>query len=286
MIPAALEARNLRVVYTPTGLLKPASQEPVWAIHDLSFSLNRGEILAIIGESGSGKTSLLRALCGAIPLDHGDIFLDGIDRSLLSHREAAAKIQYVFQDSAQAFNPGFTVAQMIAEPTVINGQKPSRATITTWMDRVGLAANLADHYPHQLSGGQRQRVALARALSSNPKIVLLDEPTSALDPSVQAGILNLLLALQKEELQKKQHIPKEQQTAYIIVTHDLGVAAHLCDRTLVMRAGRVVEELSGAKLIRGQASAPYTRQLIAATQGYDPQKTPSQPRFLDTLAAR
>ena len=281
MTPPALEARNLRVVYTPTGLLKRTNQKPVCAIHDLSFTLHRGEILAIIGESGSGKTSLLRALCGALPLDHGDIFLDGIDWSLLSRREAADKIQYIFQDSANAFNPRFTVAQIIAEPAIISGQRPNRKTITTWMGRVGLAAPLAEHHPHQLSGGQRQRVALARALSSSPHIVLLDEPTSALDPSVQAGILNLLL-----ELQKKQEVPKEQQIAYMIVTHDLGVAAHLCDRTIVMRDGRIVEELSGAKLIRGQASDPYTRQLIAATQGYDPQKTPSQPSFLATLAAR
>ncbi len=275
MTPPALEVRNLTVVYAQTGLFRHADHNPVCAIHDLSFKLNRGEILAIIGESGSGKTSLLRALCGALSPGNGDIFLDGIDRNLLSRREAARTIQYVFQDSSHAFNPRFTVARIIAEPTRISGHPPTHETITTWMNRVGLDASLAGNYPHQLSGGQRQRVALARALSGNPKILMLDEPTSALDPSVQAGILNLLLA-----------VHKQQQTAYIIVTHDLGVAAHLCDRTIVMHNGRIVEELSGARLIRAQASARYTRQLIAATQGYDPKNTPSQPSFLETLAAR
>jgi peptide/nickel transport system ATP-binding protein len=200
---------------------------------------------------------VLRAICGLAPVSRGEIRVDG--RPVPSPRTKAfyRTVQMVFQDPYASLHPRHTVDRTLAEPLGIHGERDAEPRILEALREVGLGSSFRFRYPHQLSGGQRQRVAIARALILRPKVLLLDEPTSALDASVQAEILNLL-----EDLRGKLGL------TYVLVSHDLAVVAHLCERLLVMRNGEAVEETTADALRRDQAGTAYTRALVGASQGF------------------
>lgn len=252
-----LDIQNLKVVFG-TGRLR------VEAVKDVSFHVEAGAAYGLVGESGSGKSTVLRAICGLAPVSAGSIAVDG--RPVPNPRDKAfyRTVQMVFQDPYASLHPRHTVDRTLSEPLAIHGEKDAEARILQALREVGLGPSFRFRYPHQLSGGQRQRIAIARALILRPKVLLLDEPTSALDASVQAEILNLL-----DDLRRKLGL------TYILVSHDLAVVAHLCERLLVMRHGEAVEETTATALRSGRASNDYTQSLIAASQGFS--RRPKQP---------
>lgn len=229
------------------------------AVRGVSLSVARGESYGLVGESGSGKSTILRAVAGLAPTWSGDVTvngerLGGTRRSKAFHRH----VQMVFQDPYASLHPRHTVDHVLAETLALQGMDDIDRRIGRLLDDVGLGRGFRFRYPHQLSGGQRQRVAIARALAGEPEIVLLDEPTSALDVSVQAEILNLLADLRADR-----------GLTYVMVSHDLAVIGHLCQRLAVMQAGRIVDELGVAELRSGQAGSAYTQHLIEASRTYD-----------------
>lgn len=235
----------------------------VTAVHSASFDVARGESFGLVGESGSGKSTILRAIAGLIPGWSGRITVDGRDqRADRRDRAFFRTVQMVFQDPYASLHPRHSVDAVLAETLRLQGMDRIDQRIVKLLDDVGLGRGFRFRYPHQLSGGQRQRVAIARALAAEPRLLLLDEPTSALDVSVQAEILNLLADLREEH-----------GLTYLMVSHDLSVIAHMCDRLAVMQQGRIVEILPAARLRQGQGSTPYTTQLIAASAGYEAEVT-------------
>ncbi|MFN5049078.1 ABC transporter ATP-binding protein [Roseateles sp.] len=228
------------------------------AVHEASFSVAPGESFGLVGESGSGKSTILRAICGLAPRSAGTVKLTG-EGELPAPGSAAfrRRVQMVFQDPYGSLHPRHTVDRILAEPLAIHGLPDAEARIRRALDEVGLGQGFRFRYPHQLSGGQRQRIAIARALILEPQILLLDEPTSALDASVQAEVLNLLEALRRER-----------GLSFLMVSHDLGVVTHLCERLLVMQGGRMVEQLAADDLAAHRVSQDYTRQLMQASVGF------------------
>lgn len=245
-----LEIRHLHVVYG-VGRLK------VDAVKDVSFTVEPGGSYGLVGESGSGKSTVLRAICGLAPVAAGTILVDGRAVPTPRDRLFARMVQMVFQDPYASLHPRHTVDRTLSEPLAIHGEADRETRIAQALREVGLGPSFRFRYPHQLSGGQRQRIAIARALILKPKVLLLDEPTSALDASVQAEILNLL-----DDLRRQRGLTT------VLVSHDLAVVAHLCDRLLVMRNGEAVEETTACALRAGEAGTPYTRALIAASRGF------------------
>jgi oligopeptide/dipeptide ABC transporter ATP-binding protein len=253
---ALLEIENLKThFFTRDGVVR--------AVDGVSFSIEPGETLALVGESGSGKSSLARALVGLNPIAAGRARLfgqpiTGISRQAL--RRHRGTLQLIFQDPHASLNPRFTIAQTLAEPLLLHGKasrKDVDAKICELLAQVGLDAELRSRYPHEFSGGQRQRISIARALAVEPKLLLCDEVTSALDVSIQAQILELLRSVQQRL-----------GLAYLFITHDLGVVAELCDRVIVMYAGRVVETGPTAALLQ-QPLHPYTEALLKSTPRVD-----------------
>ena len=222
------------------------------ALSDVSFTLNEGEILGIVGESGSGKSTLLRQISGLEIPDSGELLLDGQPLPARRTRENYRTIQMIFQDAVGSFHPRRRISDSIRE-TVRNlvgaGEEPDWKTLCTL---VQLPLELADRYPRDLSGGQCQRFAIARAMAVHPRILLCDEITSALDVSSQAQILRLLSRLHDEK-----------NMSVIFVSHDLAVVRSLCDRVMVMRDGKVVEEGPAEQIIHAPRE-DYTKQLIAS----------------------
>jgi peptide/nickel transport system ATP-binding protein len=230
------------------------------AVDALSFGLRGGESFGIVGESGSGKSTVLRAVCGLAPVAAGSVRLqaDGPLALPLPGSTAFRRcVQMVFQDPYGSLHPRQTVDRILAEPLAVHGIGDAEARIERALDEVGLGSGFRFRYPHQLSGGQRQRIAIARALILEPQVLLLDEPTSALDASVQAEVLNLLEALRRRR-----------GLSFLMVSHDLAVVTHLCERVLVMQRGRRVEELAAADLAAHRVQADYTRQLMRASAGF------------------
>ena len=228
------------------------------ALDDVSIAVGRGRSFGLVGESGSGKSTLLRAVMGLSPITGGTITLDGAP--LTGARRTAAffrKVQMVFQDPYGSLHPRQTVDRQLLEPLAIHGVDDSEPRIRRALDEVGLGAAFRFRYPHQMSGGQRQRIAIARALILEPEVLLLDEPTSALDASVQAEVLNLL-----------EQVRRDRGLTYLMVSHDLGVVTHMCDRLAVMSQGKVVEELTADQLARHAVREDYTRKLLAASEGF------------------
>lgn len=228
------------------------------ALHDMSFTVAPGERLGLVGESGSGKSTVLRAICGLVGRSAGDVQLlgeGGLPKP--GSKEFRRRVQMVFQDPYGSLHPRQTVDRMLAEPLAIHGIGDAESRIESVLDAVGLGKGYRFRYAHQLSGGQRQRVAIARALILEPQLLLLDEPTSALDASVQAEVLNLLEALRHER-----------GLSFLMVSHDLGVVTHLCERVMVMQRGREVETLEAAALAQGRVSQDYTRSLMVAAEGF------------------
>lgn len=233
-------------------------------LKDVSFSVAQGESFGLVGESGSGKTTVLRCLAGLLTHWQGELAIAGkpVGRALDFARSEL--VQMVFQDPYGSLHPRQTVARALAEPLLIHRRDQRHARIDDALIKVGLSPDFRDRFPHQLSGGQRQRVAIARALVLQPRVLLLDEPTSALDVSVQAEILNLLADLRQKE-----------GLTYLLVTHDLGVVAQLCDRLAVMQAGQIVETLPTQSLIDGTPRHPYTQMLVHASLSYSRQAAPA-----------
>lgn len=250
-----LSVRNLIAGYPRGGAI----------LHDISFSLAAGTALGVVGESGCGKTTLARVLTGLLPAAAGEITCDGqplTRRTTAERRAAAARLQLVFQDPLAALNPRQTAAASLAEPLQIHQPHlpaaARAARVAEWLARVGLPG-VGNRYPHELSGGQCQRLAIARALMLEPRVLICDEPVSALDVSIQAQILALLAALQRET-----------GLALLFIAHDLAVVRRLCRDVLVLYAGRVVES-GAAQAIFTTPRHPYTRALLAAVPRPDGQ---------------
>lgn len=228
-----------------------------FAIRDLTLSIRQGEVFGIVGESGSGKTTALRVISGIQTATHGALRIDGQPvghrRSLTQRR----RMQMVFQDPYGSLHPRHDVDTILREPLAMHGIAATDAQIVTAMDDVGLPRALRYRYPNQLSGGQRQRVAIARALILEPALLLLDEPTSALDVSVQAEILNLFRTIRSAR-----------GVTMVLVSHDLGVVANLCDRLAVMREGELVEMLDVDDLSASRVRQAYTRELLVSHQAF------------------
>ncbi len=228
------------------------------AVRGLSFHVADGESFGLVGESGSGKSTVLRTLAGLIDNWSGRLEVAGERQGRRRDKAFRRRVQMVFQDPYGALHPRHTIDHILKEPLLIHRLEVTDARILRSLDEVGLDASFRFRFPHQLSGGQRQRVAIARALIIEPSIMLLDEPTSALDVSVQAEVLNLLTRLRKER-----------GLTYILVSHNLAVVSHMCQRLAVMRLGAIVEELEIERLRRQTPSHPYTQQLFRAAHGYD-----------------
>ncbi|CAM3792396.1 ABC transporter ATP-binding protein [Rahnella bruchi] len=224
---------------------------------DVNIAVREGEIFGLVGESGSGKTTVLKCLAGLFTHWKGELEIDGQQLEHRIGRDRCRLVQMVFQDPYGSLHPRHTIGDILEEPLQIHRIDQRDQRINTILEKVGLNRAFRSRYPHQLSGGQRQRVAIARALILKPRVLLLDEPTSALDVSVQAEILNLLFDLQKEE-----------GLTYLMVTHDLGVIAHLCQRVAVMKYGKILETLETDALLRGDIRDDYTRVLVDASRDY------------------
>ena len=224
------------------------------AVKSASFEVPRGTSFGLVGESGSGKSTILRAITGLAPTCSGAIVVDDIPVSSKRDKGFFKTVQMVFQDPYASLHPRHSVDQVLGETLHLHGFRDIDARVVKLLDDVGLGRNFRFRYPHQLSGGQRQRVAIARALAPEPTLLLLDEPTSALDVSVQAEILNLLTEL-----------TYERRLTYVMVSHDLSVVGHMCDRLAVMKDGEVVEIMDVETLRQGQALHPYSQHLLQAS---------------------
>ena len=227
------------------------------AVDGVSFTINRGETLALVGESGCGKSTVARLICGLYEPSRGSIVFDGADMAITENREKHRKrFQMIFQDPYASLNPRWRVGKIIAEPILshdlISDPEQLRKRVDELLTQVGLSPLDAEKFPHEFSGGQRQRISIARALSSNPEFLVCDEPTSALDVSVQAQILNLMKDLQREF-----------GLTYLFISHNLAVVSHISDRVGVMYLGRVVE-IADTKKIFQRPLHPYTQMLQSA----------------------
>jgi peptide/nickel transport system ATP-binding protein len=229
------------------------------AVDGVSFEIERGETLALVGESGCGKSTVARLLVGLYRPSSGSVRFDGEDLSSLAGPQAQAlrrRMQMIFQDPYASLNPRWRVADIIAEPIrvhrLIESPADIEARVAQLLGQVGLAASDAVKFPHQFSGGQRQRISIARALASEPEFLVCDEPTSALDVSVQAQVLNLM-----RELQRARGL------TYLFISHNLAVVHHVSDRVGVMYLGRIVEIAPRARIF-GSPRHPYTRMLLDA----------------------
>jgi oligopeptide/dipeptide ABC transporter ATP-binding protein len=250
-----------------SGLLQRETGR-VRAVQDVSFSIGRGETLALVGESGCGKTTVSRCILRALPPTRGAIRFSPqpgttIDMAPLSRRALRPlrrHIQMIFQDPYASLNPRMMVGDIIAEPLLVNGVPAAQRQLRVreLLDLVGLPAAARTRFPHAFSGGQRQRIGIARALALDPALVVADEPVSALDVSVQAQIINLLLDLQDRL-----------RLSMLFVAHDLGVVRHVSDRVAVMYVGRIVETAPTAALYTTPRH-PYTEALLAAVPKPDP----------------
>ena len=247
-----LEVKNLKKYFkTAKGILH--------AVDDVSFTIEKGKTLGIVGESGCGKSTTGRCIMRLIEPTSGHIIFDGVDLATLSNRQmrkARKDIQIIFQDPFSSLDPRQTVLQAIAEPIIqnklIKGKEAIEKRVLELMETVGLAERLINSYPHELDGGRRQRIGIARALSVEPKLIICDEPVSALDVSIQAQILNLL-----EDLQEKLGL------TYIFITHDLSVVNHFSDDIAVMYLGKMVEKAPAEELFANPMH-PYTKALLSA----------------------
>ena len=229
----------------------------VRAVNNVSFSVQKGEVLGIVGESGCGKTTLALLLLRLLQSDQGHIYFRGRDWAALSEKDLRAErrhIQMMFQDTYASLNPRMTVADIVAEPLTVHkiGTKKERQKrVMTLLERVGLKQEDAIKYPREFSGGQRQRIGIARALSLNPTLLIADEPTSALDVSLQGEMLNLF-----------QELKEEFGLTYIVISHDLRMIRQIADRIAVMYLGKIVEVFPSEKILG--VRHPYTQALLSA----------------------
>lgn len=230
-----IEARELRTAFIQRHSLL-GTRHSVTALDGVTLSIRAGTTLGVVGESGSGKSTLARAITMLQPADAGEVWFEGAELSRLSAsalRRIRPRLQILFQDSATAFNPGFTVAQALEEPLVIGGGRDKKARImrvTDLLRQVGIPEDAVSRSVLSFSGGQKQRLAIARALAASPKLMVLDETFSGLDLSIRAQIVNLLMDLQgKNDL------------TYVVISHDLGFVSQFCEEIAVMHGGQIVE---------------------------------------------
>lgn len=257
---ALIETKDLQRTFSVSaGMFKP--RQTLHAVNGVDLSVQRKDVLGIVGESGCGKSTLARMLLGLTPPSRGSVLIDGQDISKIDRRDLARRVQPIFQDPYSSLNPRRTISSIVSFPLDVLGvgtNSERRKKAIEMLERVGLPARYADNTPGQLSGGQRQRVAIARALVINPEIVICDEPTSALDVSVQAQILNLLLDLRKEF-----------NLTYVFISHNLAVVEHIATQVAVMYLGRVVELTQTADLFK-HPRHPYTQALLASVLTPEP----------------
>ncbi|MBO1080108.1 ATP-binding cassette domain-containing protein [Roseomonas haemaphysalidis] len=257
--PLLLEVQNLAKRY-PDGTV---------AVDGVSFAMRHGESLGLVGESGSGKSTISRLVTRLVDATGGEVIFEGESIGAIPARDfhrapQRGRVQIVFQDAGESLNPRFSAFDSIADPlrrlSRLHDPVSLRQGVQEAADGVGLPRALLDRYPHQLSGGQRARVGIARAIAVQPRLLVLDEPTAALDVSVQAVVLQLLERLRREK-----------GLSYLFVSHDLNVVRMLCDRLIVLRQGRVVEQGESARVFQAPADA-YTAQLIAAIPHFQPER--------------
>jgi oligopeptide transport system ATP-binding protein len=261
-----LEVRGLQMHFPVTeGIVINRKVGEVKAVDGIDFTVQRGETLGLVGESGCGKTTTGRCILRLEKPTAGEILYDGVDIAKLERRELVAlrrRIQVIFQDPYSSLNPRMKVGEIIAEPIMVHGleRNPARRTarVRELLSVCGLDPKFADRYPHEMSGGQRQRVGIARALALEPEFIVCDEAVSALDVSIQAQVINLL-----EDLREKFGL------TYLFIAHDLSVVRHLCQRVAVMYLGRVVE-LAECDELFDNPLHPYTQALLAAVPVPDP----------------
>ena len=252
MADVILEVKNLKKYFkTARGLLH--------AVDDVSFTIERGKTLGIVGESGCGKSTTGRAILRLVEPTDGQVLFNGVDITALSARkmqEMRHQMQIIFQDPFSSLDPRKTVSQTIAEPIIENkilkDKKAINERVKELMETVGLAERLVNTYPHELDGGRRQRIGIARALAMEPQFIVCDEPVSALDVSIQAQILNLL-----------QDLKEQMGLTFIFITHDLSVVNHFADEIAVMYLGQLIEKAPTEELFNHPVH-PYTRALLSA----------------------
>ena len=249
---ALLEVKGLKKYFsTPRGMLH--------AVDDVPFTINKGQTLGVVGESGCGKSTTGRAILRLIEPTGGEVLFEGEDLNKLNKEQMRKKrkdLQIIFQDPFSSLNPRKTISQTIAEPLKLNhlvsDKKKMQERVLELMATVGLAERLYNTYPHELDGGRRQRIGIARALAVNPKFIVCDEPVSALDVSIQAQILNLM-----EDLQEQMGL------TYMFITHDLSVVNHFSDDIAVMYLGKLIEKAPSDELFKNPTH-PYTQALLSA----------------------
>ncbi|MBC8288077.1 MAG: ATP-binding cassette domain-containing protein [Nitrospinae bacterium] len=259
-----LEVQGLKKHFFPQMKFLEEQAPPVRAVDGISFTLQAGETLGLVGESGCGKSTAARTLLRLIEPTSGQVNFCGtnlFDLKETALRSLRREMQIIFQDPYSSVNPARRIGHILQEPFEIHGcrdKKENAEKATQLLERVGLTSGHFNRYPHELSGGQLQRVGIARAIALNPKLVVADEPVSALDVSIQAQIINLLLDL-KEKL----------DISYLFISHDMGVVEYFCDRVAVMYLGKIVE-IAHSEQIYNSPMHPYTTALLNAIPSFEP----------------
>lgn len=262
---ALLQVNNLKKEFPIRGGVLGRVISSVKAVNGVSFTLNEGETLGIVGESGCGKSTTGKLLMRLYEPSDGEVLFEGEDIYSLSKekmRKLRKNMQMVFQDPYASLNPRHNVEKILEEPMIVHGigsKAERKRKVREILEIVGLRSEHAKRYPHQFSGGQRQRIGIARALMTNPKLIIADEPVSALDVSIQSQVLNLMKDLQEEF-----------KLTYIFISHDLGVVRHISDRVAVMYLGSMVE-LADSEALYKKPYHPYTEALLGAVPIADPE---------------
>lgn len=260
-----LSVQNVKKYYPVQGSFFSKTKEFVKAVDGVSFDVNKGEVLGIVGESGCGKSTLGKVLCHLSPATEGKVIIDGTEITYMTQRQIRPfrkLIQMIFQDPYASLNTRMTVRDIIAEPLEVHKITKTRQETTDrvmeLLDKVGLNGEYALRYPHEFSGGQRQRIGIARAVAVQPDIIIADEPVSALDVSIQSQVLNLMYDLKKD-----------MNLTYVFIAHDLSVVEHFSNRVAVMYLGNIVEIANRDQLFNNPKH-PYTQALLSAIPVADP----------------